>query len=438
MINQTIAYTDGACKGNGKNSQAAGGFGVHIHHTDGNIENIWGGDADTTNNRMELMAAIVALQNTPSDVPLQLWTDSNYVKQGMSEWLDGWKQKNWQKADGKSVINLDLWQKLDELRQNRTIEWCWVKGHAGHAGNTKADHLANLGVTSSGRKLIKANETTDGKPDDAPPQEHAIDVYQQGFAVSPNDAQNPAYDGKTSQANADFWAILPKPSNQNSSNRQLIMDTETTGFEDQNGDRIVEVGIIEMVGRKFTGNQLHVYINPDKQMDEEVIRIHGISNEFLEDKPKFKDVAQAIYDFMVGSEVIAHNAPFDMRFLKMEFDKVGLTDFSERVKVTDSLDIAKQLYPGQKNSLDALRRRLNVGTQDRTFHGALLDSEILAEVYLAMTGGQMAINMDDYDAENQTNTGLASFRRLNDFADGLRVSASDIDGDAAWRAAILK
>ena len=216
------------------------------------------------------------------------------------------------------------------------------------------------------------------------------------------------------------------------------MDTETTGFDAQGGDRIVEVGIVELVGRKFTGNILHVYLNPEKTMDDEVIRVHGISNAFVSDKPKFAEVAQLIYEFMADSEIIAHNANFDMNFLNMEFDRAGLSDFSERVQVTDSLAIAKQLYPGQKNTLDALVKRLGVGKKDRTFHGALLDSEILAEVYLAMTGGQIAMAIDNHDgSNNDTNAQGGQFLNLSQYASLIQPSVSDADADAAWRTQVL-
>ena len=173
-------------------------------------------------------------------------------------------------------------------------------------------------------------------------------------------------------------------------------------------------------------------------MDDEVIRVHGISNAFVSDKPKFAEVAQLIYEFMVDSEIIAHNANFDMNFLNMEFDRAGLSDFSERVQVTDSLAIAKQLYPGQKNTLDALVKRLGVGKKDRTFHGALLDSEILAEVYLAMTGGQIAMAIDDHDgSNNDTNAQGGQFLNLSQYASLIQPSVSDADADAAWRTQVL-
>lgn len=229
--------------------------------------------------------------------------------------------------------------------------------------------------------------------------------------AQPSDEPEIEFDGDTSRANPHFKPLLPAPIHRGESGRQLIMDTETTGLDALKGDRIVEVGIVELVDRKFTGEKLHVYINPQRGMDEEVIRVHGISEAFLADKPTFDKVAQKLYDFMLGAEVIAHNATFDISFLSMEFDKVGLTDFADQIKVTDSLAMAKQQYPGQKNTLDALVRRLNVGKMDRTFHGALLDSEILAEVYLAMTGGQVSLAIDE-DTQTEGENSHADFSHL--------------------------
>ncbi len=466
MTYPIIAYTDGACKGNGQNAVSPGGYGVHLQYDTGDVRNLWGGEANTTNNRMELMAAITALQSTPAHLPIQIWTDSGYVKDGITSWISGWKNRGWKKADGKPVLNLELWQQLDALSQNRQIDWQWIKGHAGHAGNEMADKLANLGVDGQGDEFIR-NPTHGGESWVI--AQGLSNFSQAGSAVQPmndlaesvanhstppvdlpsepsrpapklsdyNTEQNPDYDGDTSRANPDFWAILPRPVNKGVANRQLIMDTETTGFDDQNGDRIVEVGIIELIGRKFTGNKLHVYINPEKQMDDDVIRVHGISNEFVADKPKFAEVAQAVYDFMAGSEVIAHNAGFDMRFLDMEFKKAGLPNFLEEIQVTDSLAMARQMYPGQKNTLDALVARLGVGQKDRTFHGALLDSEILAEVYLAMTAGQMSLAMDDDGGADAGDQEL-HFHNLSNLANLLVASQADSDADSAWRAEVLK
>ncbi|MGO1744101.1 MAG: DNA polymerase III subunit epsilon, partial [Psychrobacter sp.] len=248
-------------------------------------------------------------------------------------------------------------------------------------------------------------------------------------------ADTPKFDGDTSRANPHFIPLLPQPIHRHESDRQLIMDTETTGLDPLKGDRIIEVGIVEMIGRKFTGEKLHVYINPLRGMDEEVIRIHGISEAFLTDKPTFDQVAQALYEFMDGAEIIAHNATFDMNFLNMEFAKVGMNDFAERVKVTDSLVMAKQQYPGQKNTLDALVRRLDVGKQDRTFHGALLDSEILAEVYLAMTGGQVTLAIEEDTQADGGHTAHANFANL---AALLLESSSNESASQSWYTALAE
>ena len=141
----TIAYTDGACKGN----PGAGGWGAHLIFSDGRTQDLYGGETATTNNRMELMGAIQALKHSPHELKLEIWTDSSYVKKGITEWIDSWKKRGWKTANKKPVANQDLWQQLDELRLARSVDWHWVKGHAGHAGNEKADEMANLGVTSS-------------------------------------------------------------------------------------------------------------------------------------------------------------------------------------------------------------------------------------------------------------------------------------------------
>jgi len=175
--------------------------------------------------------------------------------------------------------------------------------------------------------------------------------------------------------------------------RQLILDTETTGFYFQDGDRIIEVGAIEMINRKLTGSSIHIYINPQKPVGDSE-NIHGISDDFLKDKPLYVDIADTLFDYLKGAEIIAHNATFDMNFLDMEFKRVGLPALSEVCEVTDTLALAKNKHPGQKNSLDALVRRYEIPARDRTFHGALLDAEILADVYLAMTGGQVSFDID--------------------------------------------
>ena len=217
--------------------------------------------------------------------------------------------------------------------------------------------------------------------------------------------------------------------------RQLIFDTETTGFDPYNGDRIVEIGVVELVGRKPTGQQVHLYINPERDMPEEAYQIHGLSAEFLADKSVFGEVAKALYDFMAGAELIAHNADFDMKFLLAEFEKAGLAQFAALVSVIDTLAIAKKHYPGQRNTLDALVKRLGVAERDRTLHGALLDSEILADVYLALTGGQVALEIDDTPTNEQRTEAHAD--SLDNLQHLLVASLSDISADTAWRASVL-
>ncbi|MDO5769894.1 MAG: DNA polymerase III subunit epsilon [Psychrobacter sp.] len=567
--NTTIAFTDGACKGN----PGAGGWGAYLVFADGQTQAWCGGAPETTNNRMELMGAIEALKNSPAAMTIEIWTDSSYVKNGITQWIDNWKKKGWKTANKKPVANQDLWQQLDELRTSRSVSWHWVKGHAGHAGNEKADELANLGVERVLKGLTEAfqsqaaasisaleneqtvestvlphqpqanltDDSTNPKKqmldqptldnsaslkknltlldDDSALQSDWIDNDPLGYdclndniehiddiaelfdhrEVEPSpsiradntvnqstdvisqtltgydrdtesfkpthdtphtmmptmtanttdapdsnssnitateDTSNSfvAFDGDTSRVNPHFIPLLPDPIHKGLSDRQLIMDTETTGLDAMKGDRIIEVGIVELIGRRFTGEKLHVYINPERSMDEDAIRIHGISEAFLQDKPKFAEVAQKLFDFMAGAEVIAHNAPFDMSFLTMEFDKVGLKGFAESVQVTDSLVMAKQQYPGQRNTLDALVRRLNVGKQDRTFHGALLDAEILAEVYLAMTGGQVALAIDE-DSQHEGNGTHAQFHQL---AAKLIAAPIDTSDHESWLAQLSK
>lgn len=572
--NTTIAFTDGACKGN----PGAGGWGAYLVFADGQTQAWCGGAADTTNNRMELMGAIQALKNSPEETLIEIWTDSSYVKNGITQWIDGWKQKGWKTASKKPVANQDLWQQLDSLRQSRPVSWHWVKGHAGHEGNEKADELANLGVErilqglsepfqseGSSNDSVSSTQASDGveplkKNSDNPtktlinpglvedtatisssPTATEVDATNEDWLLTdplglglmdddleaaviaedsnsnydlsanfsslepPNNDSHPTddfnqlndqnnlnsinesstladasvmpspdaippinsdhmssntttdattpmsnittpnpeaemshqqqpsdseikFDGDTSRANPHFVPLLPDPIHRHENARQLIMDTETTGLDATQGDRVIEVGIVELIGRKFTGEKLHVYINPERGMDEDAIRIHGISEAFLQDKPKFAEVAQKLFDFMDGAEVIAHNAPFDIGFLTMEFDKVGLKGFADRVTVTDSLVMAKQQYPGQRNTLDALVKRLNVGKQDRTFHGALLDAEILAEVYLAMTGGQVALAIDE-DTQSEGSGSHTDFAHL---ASKLISASTDVSAHQTW------
>jgi len=177
--------------------------------------------------------------------------------------------------------------------------------------------------------------------------------------------------------------------------RQIVLDTETTGLDPKTGHRVIEVGCVELKERRLTGNNLHLYLQPDREIDPQAIEVHGISNEFLLDKPRFQEVAAELKDYLTGAELLIHNAPFDVGFLESEFAIVGDEfDLTSICKVTDTLAMARKMYPGQRNSLDALCKRLGVNNGHRTLHGALLDSEILADVYLTMTGGQTALLLD--------------------------------------------
>lgn len=178
--------------------------------------------------------------------------------------------------------------------------------------------------------------------------------------------------------------------------RQIVLDTETTGIDPRQGHRIIEIGCVELVNRRLTGNHYHVYINPDREVEQEAIDVHGITNEFLEDKPRFADVAVEFVDFVKGSQLVIHNAPFDVGFLDHELAQLTISpaqNIAQICSVLDTLVLARDLHPGQKNNLDALCKRYGIDNSHRELHGALLDSEILADVYLFMTGGQTKLNL---------------------------------------------
>jgi len=178
--------------------------------------------------------------------------------------------------------------------------------------------------------------------------------------------------------------------------RQIVLDTETTGIDPKQGHRIIEIGCVELVDRKLTGNHFHVYINPQRDIEQEAINVHGITNEFLSDKPLFEDVAKDFVAFIEGAQLVIHNAPFDVGFMDFEFAMTpSVTDIrtANICDVLDTLVLARKMHPGQKNNLDALCKRYGIDNGHRSLHGALLDSEILADVYLIMTGGQKALNL---------------------------------------------
>ncbi len=431
-MSQTITlYVDGACRGN----PGLGGWGAYII-SETEQHKLCGGEPETTNNRMELTAAIEGIAFCSPEDKLIIWTDSNYVKRGITEWIEGWKKKNW-----KDVKNPDLWKKLDSICQGREIEWNWIKGHAGHAGNEMADQLANQGADETLAKIKNTTQTP--APSMADPKKKEDDwllndPFGLGFADD-DDSENETLleaeniDAQDAEASLEVENTVfeqdlaqeqhfdpeneprtqeedPTPMTHAQSNvhpaivitpqtietygpRQLILDTETTGFYYQDSDRIIEVGAIEMINRKLTGSSIHIYINPEKEVGDSV-EVHGITDDFLKDKPKYQEIAQDLFEYLKGSEIIAHNASFDMNFLDMEFKRAGLPALSEVCEVTDTLALAKSKHPGQKNSLDALVRRYEIVQRDRTFHGALLDAEILSDVYLAMTGGQVSFDID--------------------------------------------
>ena len=194
--------------------------------------------------------------------------------------------------------------------------------------------------------------------------------------------------------------------------RQIVLDTETTGIDPSEGHRIIEIGCVELMERQLTGRNYHVYINPEREVEAEAITVHGITNEFLQDKPKFAEIADEFFEFIKGAELVIHNAAFDIGFMDAEFARIKpVRKTADYCGVVDSLAIARAKHPGQKNNLNALCKRYGVDNSDRELHGALLDAEILADVYLLLTGGQTALSLDaDSDDNGGSSRGM---RRLS-------------------------
>jgi DNA polymerase III subunit epsilon len=229
--------------------------------------------------------------------------------------------------------------------------------------------------------------------------------------------------------------------------RQIFLDTETTGLYAEQGDRLIEIGCVELVNRKLTGNNLHLYVNPGRDSHEEALRVHGITSEFLRDKPKFEAVVDDFLAYVQDAEIIIHNAQFDIGFLNKELELVGRPRFKEYVAgIVDTLAMAKEMFPGKRNSLDALCSRLDVDNSGRTLHGALLDSELLADVYINMTRGQDALLMDSSAPEEKgvvfVATDLTGYELSVVYANAQEQSAHDdvvkqIDkssgGKALWK-----
>jgi len=195
--------------------------------------------------------------------------------------------------------------------------------------------------------------------------------------------------------------------------RQLILDTETTGINPKDGHRIIEIGCVELINRRFTGNNFHVYINPERIIDAEAVAVHGITNERLAHEPKFREIAKSFYDYIQGAELVIHNAAFDVGFINHEFAMLHpvLPPVEQYCTILDTLMLARELHPGQKNNLDALCRRYDINNSHRTLHGALLDAEILADVYLLMTGGQVSLNLANEQDRTDGQSGPAAIQR---------------------------
>ena len=228
--------------------------------------------------------------------------------------------------------------------------------------------------------------------------------------------------------------------------RSVVLDTETTGMPVTDGHRIIEIGCVEVIGRKLTGRHYHVYLQPDREVDEGAIAVHGITNEFLLDKPRFRDVADEFFEFIKGAQLIIHNAAFDIGFINNEFALLGQqdrADIAEHCAVLDTLLMARERHPGQRNSLDALCKRYGVDNSGRELHGALLDAEILADVYLTMTGGQTHLSLageggDDNNGGRQQPTAIRRLPANRPATRVIRASQDELAAHAARMTAIEK
>jgi len=210
--------------------------------------------------------------------------------------------------------------------------------------------------------------------------------------------------------------------------RQIVLDTETTGLEPSQGHRVIEIGCVELINRRLTGNNYHQYLQPDREIDEGALQVHGISNEFLKDKPHFQDIIDDLMNYLKDAELVIHNAPFDVGFLDHELKLVaeGLGVITDHCAVIDTLVMARKMHPGQKNNLDALCKRYDVNNTQRDLHGALLDAEILSEVYLRMTGGQVGLALDSEQSAEKEDGAVNPSRISSDRAP-LRVVAASKD-----------
>jgi DNA polymerase-3 subunit epsilon len=206
------------------------------------------------------------------------------------------------------------------------------------------------------------------------------------------------------------------------SNRIVVLDTETTGLNPQEGHRIIEIGCVELINRRLTGNRFQVYINPDRLIDAGAIEVHGISNQFLEDKPRFQDIVDDFITFIRGAELVIHNAPFDVGFINYELSllNTNIATIDDYSTVFDTLTYARKKHPGQRNSLDALCKRYGIDNSHRELHGALLDAEILADVFLLMTGGQFSL-LDEDQSGTESQNSVKEVKRLSADRPALKI-----------------
>ncbi len=222
--------------------------------------------------------------------------------------------------------------------------------------------------------------------------------------------------------------------------RQIVLDTETTGLEPSQGHRIIEIGCVELLNRRLTGNNYHQYIQPDREIDEGAQQVHGISTEFLADKPRFADIVDGLIDYLKGAELIIHNAPFDVGFLNHEFKLAGeqYGAVETHCSVTDTLVMARKMRPGQKNNLDALCKHYEVNNTHRDLHGALLDAELLAEVYLRMTGGQSALLLDEETGNDSEGNQVVTHSKIADDRPPLPIIQASAEEVQAHEAILQK
>jgi DNA polymerase-3 subunit epsilon len=222
-------------------------------------------------------------------------------------------------------------------------------------------------------------------------------------------------------------------------NRQIVLDTETTGLEPSQGHRIIEIGCVEMNNRRLTGNNYHQFLQPDREIDEGAQAVHGISNEFLADKPRFPDVIKDFIEYLDGAELIIHNAPFDVGFIDHEFKLVGAEygNVATYCSVVDTLVMARKMRPGKKNNLDVLCKEYEVNNAHRELHGALLDAELLAEVYLRMTGGQSALSLESEDVSDNAD-GVAVTKKLSADRKPVRIIQANDEELKAHQAIVEK